>query len=233
MPAILPDPPAVEAAIIEMTNGFRAKQKLAPVSANAKLTAVARAYATFLANQGAFSHTADGRQAGERVTAQGYAWCQVSENLALHSDSRGFEARTLAEKAVTGWINSPGHRANLEAPFVTEIGVGVAKAPGPQPKYISVEVFARPEALSYEFQISNATGMSVAYMFNGERYTIETSSAQTHSSCLPGAIDFASVGGKAVSMRYQAMNGLVYQLKPNGAGGMAIEVKPREKAVSR
>ncbi len=122
MPAVLPDPPAVEIAIVEMTNTFRKQQHLDTVRPNAGLTAAARAYAAFLAGSGQFSHTADGREAGDRISAAGYTWCQIGENLALHMDSRGFEAHALAEKSVQGWINSPGHRANMLTPYVTETG---------------------------------------------------------------------------------------------------------------
>ena len=49
----------------------------------------------------------------QRAEAQGYRYCTVAENLALNLDSRGFETRQLARKAVEGWKASPGHRANM------------------------------------------------------------------------------------------------------------------------
>lgn len=234
MPALLPDAPTVEAAIVELTNSFREKNKLGDVRPNAQLTAAARAYASFLARTNSFSHTADGSSAGERIEKTGYRWCQVGENLASHLDSRGFESRVLAEKSMQGWINSPGHRDNMLAPHVTEIGVGVARAAGKDPKYVSVQLFARPKALEYEFQISNSSPQSVTYTFGGETHEVKSHFAVTHSSCSPGTLSFDRWGegakAKKLSMTYQASDGLVYVLKPDKAGGVKIEVTPLQKA---
>lgn len=233
MPAVLPDTPTVEAAIIEFTNAYRGRQKLGALAANADLTKAARAYAAFLAKSGEFSHTADGREAGDRISSAGYTWCQIGENLAMHLDSRGFEARALAEKSVEGWINSPPHQANLVAPHMTEIGVGVARAPDKDPKFISVQLFARPQSLSYEFQISNTTRESVGYSFDGEEREIKPRYSVTHSACNPGEIVFDSFGGglwpKKLSMRYEARDGLVYKLEPDAAGGVRVNVSPLER----
>lgn len=233
MPAALPDTPAVEAAIVEFTNTYRGRQKLGRLTVNRSLTTAARAYAAFLAKSGQFSHTADGREAGDRIASAGYSWCQIGENLALHLDSRGFQARALAEKSVEGWINSPPHRANLIAPHMTEIGVGVARVPDRDPKFVSVQLFARPQSLQYEFQISNTTRESVGYSFGGEEHEIKPRHAVTHSSCSPGEITFDSFGGglwpKKLSMRYEARDGLVYKLEPDAAGGVRVAVTPVER----
>lgn len=235
MPADLPDIPVVETQIIEMTNAYRGRQNLGLLKASPSLAKAARAYAAFLAKSGLFSHTADGRQAGDRISSAGYAWCQIGENLAMHLDSRGFEARVLAEKSVEGWINSPPHRANLVAPFMTEIGVGVAQAPDKKPKFLSVQLFARPQALTYAFQIANTTSESVAYSFAGEAHEIKPRHAVTHSSCSPGEISFdrfgAGLWSKGLSLRYEARDGLLYSLEPDAAdGGVRIAVTPLERA---
>lgn len=233
MPAVLPDTPVVEAAIVEFTNVYRGRQKLSALTVNSTLTRAARAYAAYLAKHGQFSHTADGRGAGERIQSAGYRWCQYGENLALHVDSRGFEARVLAEKSVEGWINSPAHHANLVAPYMTEIGVGVARAPNKDPKFISVQLFARPKTLQYEFQVSNTTDRRVGYTFAGKTHEVAPSFAVTHTSCSPSEISFDSFGsglwGKKLSMRYDALDGLVYLLKADAAAGLRIEIKPIEK----
>jgi hypothetical protein len=233
MPAIIPDTPAVESAIVEFTNAYRQKNKLGAVKPNAELAAAARAYAAYLAKSGKFSHTADGREAGDRAQSAGYAWCQVAENLALNLDSRGFESRALAQKSVEGWINSPSHRENMLQPNVTEIGVGVARAPDKDPKFISVQLFARPKALEYEFQISNTSAARVAYTFGGEAHEIEPKYAITHTACSPGTIIFDKVGAgaqaRAISMRYEAAGGLVYTLKPDKAQGLRVDVARMQK----
>ena len=82
----------------------------------------------------------------------------MAENLALNLDSRGFETKQLARDAVEGWKGSPGHRANMLRPHVTEIGVAVVRAPDRDPKFISVQLFGRPEALKVKFNIENQAG---------------------------------------------------------------------------
>ena len=141
----LPDLPQTEIAIVEMTNAFRKENKLGALAPNKALAAAARAFADYLAKSGKFAHEADGRKPAARAEAQGYRYCTVAENLALNLDSRGFETRQLARNAVEGWKASPGHRANMLAPHVTEIGVAVVRAPDPDPKFISVQLFGRPE----------------------------------------------------------------------------------------
>ena len=76
-----PDLPKVEAAIVQLTNVFRKEQGLAAVQPNPVLRKAAEDFARYLARTNTFSHTADGRQPGERAKAGGYDFCIVSENL--------------------------------------------------------------------------------------------------------------------------------------------------------
>ncbi|MFT5508369.1 MAG: hypothetical protein ACI89J_001444, partial [Hyphomicrobiaceae bacterium] len=62
-----PDLPNVEIAIIEMTNGFRRQNKLSELKRNRTLDQAARAFASYLARTGKFSHTADGRRPADRT----------------------------------------------------------------------------------------------------------------------------------------------------------------------
>jgi hypothetical protein len=116
---------------------------------------------------------------------------------------------------------------------MTDIGVGVARAPGKDPKFISVQLFGRPKSLQYEFQISNTTGEPVGYSFGGETHQLKSSFAMTHSACSPGDITFDSFGtgfgSKRLTMRYQALDGLLYMLKPDAAQGLRIEIAPIER----
>ncbi|MGQ0673005.1 MAG: CAP domain-containing protein [Hyphomicrobium sp.] len=233
MTALLPDMPSAEVQVVEMTNRVRAEQKLASVTPNPQLTAAARAYAAFLAKSRTFSHTADGREAGERITASGYEWCQVGENLALAQSSNGFATKELAEKAVEGWLNSPGHRRNLLQEHVTEIGVGIAKAADGDPKYITVQLFGRPKSAMFEFQVSNASDTAIHYTFAGERNDLKPSFAASHVACLPSEIEFENARGgldvKAVSARFEAADGIVYVVKSAGRGRLQVEATPKKR----
>ncbi|HJU31609.1 MAG TPA: CAP domain-containing protein, partial [Hyphomicrobiaceae bacterium] len=179
---MLPDLPQTEIVIVEMTNRFRKENKLADVKPNAALTAAARAFAQYLARTGKFAHEADGRGPDARAAEKGYALCVIAENLALNLDSRGFETRQLAHQVVEGWKNSPGHRANLVRPDVTEIGVGVARAPDRDPKFISVQLFARPMGGKLEFRIENRSGVVVKYTLGSEAHTVPPRTVVTHTS---------------------------------------------------
>ena len=228
MTALLPDIPATEIQIVEMTNRVRAEQKLGAVRPNAELSAAARAYAAFLVKSGVFSHTADGHEAGERITAAGYKWCQVGENLALAQSSNGFAKDDLATKAVEGWLNSPGHRQNLLQPHMTEIGVGIARAPGKDPKYITVQLFGRPQSLTYEFQVSNSSKETVTYTFGGETHEVGPSFAVTHEACAPSALSFETAGEKKLGAKFEAAGGVVYTLKPDAKAGVTVELAQKQ-----
>lgn len=220
---VLPDLPAAEAAIIEMTNAFRAQNRLAPVKQNPQLAAAARAYAKKLTGYQGLSHTADGTTPAERIKGAGYRYCQVGENLASILDTRGFTADDYARRAVTGWENSPGHRKNMLLPFVTETGVAVMRASPSEPKYIAVQLFARPEATKYSFKVRNEAPTAVAYQFNGEANTVSPREIITHTACLPGMIVFENTPKANAEARYETRGGQVYSVKSTAAG-VTVEV---------
>jgi hypothetical protein len=235
MTVIVPDLPKAEAAIVEMTNAFRRENRLAEVAANAKLSQTAKAFAEFLAKSNLFSHTADGRQPADRIKSGGYTYCQVAENLALNFDSRGFETRQLAGEAIDGWKKSPGHRKNMLAPHVTEIGVGIAKAKSEE-KYLSVQLFGRPDSLKYEFRINNLASATVSYAFGDAKHTLEPSYSVRHTSCLPGEVVMEQARSgqtrRTLNARYQARNGDVFVVRGATPADVAVEVTRPQGATS-
>jgi hypothetical protein len=214
MPA-LTDLPAAEAAIVQMTNDFRAAQKLAPVKQNPQLVAAARAYAKTLGGHQELSHTIDGTTPAQRIERAGYGACLSAENLASLLDSRGFTVKDYAGRAVTGWENSPGHRQNMLQPFVTETGVGVVQAAPNVPKYIAVQLFARPLAAKYSVKVRNEAAAAVSYSVDDRAAKIAPGMIITHTLCSPATIAFDAVGAAA---RYEARGGQVYTLKASGSG---------------
>lgn len=233
MTALVPDLPKTEIAIVEMTNAFRAENKLGAVTSNPKLAAAARAYAQFLARSDLFSHTADGRQPADRIKSAGYTYCSIGENLALNLDSRGFETKQLAREAVEGWKGSPPHRKTMLERAVTEIGVGIAKS-SREEKYLSVQLFGRPDSLKYEFRIDNLSKATVTYAFGSQTQELKPGTAVRHTACLPGAIEVTgakAANGKpiAITGRYEARNGDHYSIRPAANGtSVTIEVKRSE-----
>ncbi len=221
MASTIPDIAKTEIAIIEMTNAFRAENKLQNVRSNRQLTAAAKAYAEYLARTGKFAHEADGRQPAERAKSAGYSYCIVAENLAMNLDSRGFETRALALGAVDGWKSSPPHRAAMLEPHVTEIGVGIARAADKDPKFISVQLFGRPESLKYEFKIENHSGAEISYSFANKMQELPKNAFVTHTACVPGDVTFDKATPTA---RFTASNGAVFALQRASGGALRVDM---------
>ena len=227
---IMPDLPKAEAAVIELTNAFRAGSRLAAQASEPKLAKAARDYARFLAAAPLFSHEADGRRPADRIKAAGYDPCRVAENLAWLSDSRGFETRELAAKLVEGWKGSPSHRANMLLEHTTETGVAVAKAKGEE-KYFAVQLFGRPASLRYQFQVDNGAQRPVSYSLGGQRIELKPNAVMRHTACEPETLVFETKRGglvaRPVTARYEARDGQVYRLSADRGGELRIEVGAR------
>jgi len=88
----------------------------APLTWNDKLTVAAEGHSQDMAAKNYFSHTsADGRTLADRVSATGYTWSSLGENIAA-----GYPG---VNAVMDGWIASPGHCANLMNAGFVEVGV--------------------------------------------------------------------------------------------------------------
>ena len=111
-------------------NVERARKGGSPLRWDQQLAAVARAHSDDMTNQGYFSHdTPEGLGPSDRIDRAGYScWKSthygVAENIAIETAVRDPD-RTAAE-AVRGWVNSPGHRANLLGKQYDRTGVGAS-----------------------------------------------------------------------------------------------------------
>ena len=90
----------VESAVIAKTNGARARSGLPPLAADGQLMNGARNHARWMARNRNLSH-------GSGVT----------ENIGM--------GQTSASEAVSSWMNSNGHRANILGGGHTRIGVAM------------------------------------------------------------------------------------------------------------
>lgn len=184
----------VEERVVALTNEFRAESSLQPVESEARLKETARAFAAYLAGTGRLDHEADGATPEDRVKRSGYSYCMLAENLASEFNSRGFTVDGLARNFVQGWRDSPTHRANLLAPDVTHIGVGVARNPK-DGEYFVVQVFARPLAAMLKFRVTNRTRSAQRYDYRRRSITIAPRQTRTHQSCAPGELRLAGETG--------------------------------------
>ena len=88
-----------------------------------RLAAAAAAHAQDMAENDYFEHESpEGSTPAQRVSAQGYDWRTVGENIAAGQ-------RSVAE-VVDGWMASDGHCANLMSPGFRDIGMACASDSG-------------------------------------------------------------------------------------------------------
>ena len=107
------------AAVIDLTNRERTRHGLPPLSADPPLTTAAQAHSADMVARAFYAHTApDGSEPWDRAAAAGSTRRSIGENIACGQ-------RSPAE-VVEGWMNSPGHRANILKPGFTHIGIGFA-----------------------------------------------------------------------------------------------------------
>ncbi|GGP98678.1 hypothetical protein GCM10010266_22620 [Streptomyces griseomycini] len=107
------------AEVVDLTNRERTRAGLPPLSRDPLLTAAAQAHSADMVARDFYSHTApDGGKPWDRAAAAGSARRTIGENIACGQRS--------AAEVVRGWMNSPGHRANILKPDFTHIGVGFA-----------------------------------------------------------------------------------------------------------
>lgn len=105
--------------IISLTNAERVKAGLQPLTMNAELNLAAEIKARDMLAGQYFEHVSpSGVDAGALIRGVGYEYVLVGENLALGK----FD---LDSALVQGWMDSPGHRANILKPDFREIGVGL------------------------------------------------------------------------------------------------------------
>jgi uncharacterized protein YkwD len=108
-----------QAEVVELTNRERTRAGLPPLAVDPLLVTAAQAYSADMAARAFYSHTSpEGTQPWDRAAAAGSARRSIGENIACGQ-------RSPAE-VVDGWMNSPGHRANILKPDFTHIGVGFA-----------------------------------------------------------------------------------------------------------
>jgi len=184
-----PEVEKTEQLIIRLTNDFRQKQGLREVEPDSELNETAQYFADYMARTNKYGHTADGQRPSARAKQYGYEYCMVSENIAYFFRSTGFTTQALAEKAVTGWKESPGHRENMLEPDVTETGVAVAYSEDTG-HYFAVQMFGRPKSKRFEFKVVNDAESAVEYLVGDRKMSLPPSYARVHRVCQTPKVKF-------------------------------------------
>ena len=103
--------------VVIETNARRSQVGCPALTINAMLTQAAQGHSEDMAFNDFFSHTgSNGSTPWDRIHATGYQYSLAAENIAA-----GY---STPEAVVQGWMDSPGHRANILNCDLQEIGVG-------------------------------------------------------------------------------------------------------------
>jgi uncharacterized protein YkwD len=117
---------ALELAIHNRINDERKNEGLNTLAYNELLATVAASHSTDMAKNNYFDHEdEDGCDSSCRVTAAGYKWRMVGENLFLLKREAHFTPEGASAIVVAGWMGSEGHRKNMFEEDFTEEGIGV------------------------------------------------------------------------------------------------------------
>jgi uncharacterized protein YkwD len=108
-------------------NAERAAQGGAALQVDAALVSIARSRANDMAANNYFAHTSPSGVTAFTLLAQaGYGYSIAGENIARNN----YQPAQTVVTAMTGFMNSPGHRANLLDARYTRVGVGVVTGAG-------------------------------------------------------------------------------------------------------
>lgn len=117
--------------------GDRSFAPAPPLTWNQQLGQAALAHSNDMATHRYFSHQGrDGSDAARRAERAGYKWRRIGENIAT--------GQGAPEQAVKGWLDSPGHCANLMQPEFSEMGAAYAINQDSETTIYWTQVFGAP-----------------------------------------------------------------------------------------
>lgn len=123
--------------MVALINQERANVGLSALSVDSRLTSAARVHSNDMACNNFFSHTSPTTGSPfDRISAAGYSYSWAGENIAAGYGSPA--------AVVEGWMNSPGHKANILSENFTQTGVGYAYWAGSDYGVYWTQVFAKP-----------------------------------------------------------------------------------------
>jgi uncharacterized protein YkwD len=113
----------IEAERVHLVPGAR------PLASDPALARIAHTRSQAMADGAPFSHEDEKGHftADDMVRAKFGHYGAVGENIMMERDpARAFDPEAFARRAVRGWMNSQGHRANILSAQYDRAGVGVA-----------------------------------------------------------------------------------------------------------
>lgn len=108
-----------ERELFELLNRERVANHLPQLAWDDALFKAARKHALLMLDLNIFEHQLPGEPGlEERITNAGARFTYIAENIALGKDSASIH---------NGWMDSPGHRANILSPRATAVGIAVVR----------------------------------------------------------------------------------------------------------
>jgi uncharacterized protein YkwD len=191
------------------TNQQREANGEADLNLNSQLNNAAQAKANDMAARDYWSHnTPDGKTPWTFMTAAGYNYQLAGENLAY-----GFDT---AADTITGWMNSPEHRANILNAGYKDVGFGyinIANYQNTGPETLVVAMYGAQAAAPTPTQPSNpqptaTTGDTSSSSGGGSQDTTTTTTTsptqETQNSAPPTPTQTEVVTPKSVKAAEQA-----------------------------
>jgi len=164
--------------LFALANQSRAAQGLAPLKWDSDLAAAALLHCRRMAAEGEIAHRYGGEaDLSERAGKAGAHFSLIEENVALGS---------YVDRIHQGWMDSPGHRANILNPGVDHVGIAVVASAG---VYFAVADYTRGVAVMSQTQVEAA----VAGLIRKSGVAVVKDPALARNTCaidhgLPGAI---------------------------------------------
>ncbi len=124
--------------LLAATNQVRLAKRRTSLQQDPKLMAAAQQYAERMAAKDELSHTIDGLRLPDKAQQVGYAYRRLSENIAYNTV---LNARFVVNEQ---WMKSKGHRQNLLADDVSQIGIGIAGPSKRTNRYYYCQIFGQP-----------------------------------------------------------------------------------------
>lgn len=144
--------------LLQDTNNQRTANGLGALALNATLNQAAQAKAQDMAANDYWAHTSpSGLTPWYFITQAGYGYSTAGENLAYGFDNAG--------DALIGWMNSPGHKANILNTAFTEVGFGTINIPsyqGQGEQTLVVAMYAAPAHVAEATPVATPTPVAVA-----------------------------------------------------------------------
>ena len=116
----------MEKAMFSQLNAQRAQHGLAPLTSNVLLARAARAHNLRMSAAQTLSHQLPGEASfDQRITAQGYVWRAVAENVGYTTNTTTTGPTAIQKAFYNEVAPNDGHRRNILSTATTQVGISV------------------------------------------------------------------------------------------------------------